>query len=103
MLVYQYKFDVFSYIQYSAVCARALRRCLKSSVSKEAMKREESFVRVSKWQDGKLSDQVYPASKLMFWNIYFFDQLDCVFIFRSGTNLIEFILLFINMNYIRIA
>ncbi len=66
MLVYEYKFDVFSYIQYSAVCARALRRCLKSSVSKEAMKREESFVRVSKWQDGKLSDQVYPASKLIF-------------------------------------
>jgi hypothetical protein len=56
----------FSYIQYSAVCARTLRRCLKSSAAKEAMKREESYVRVSKWQGGKLSEQVYPASELIF-------------------------------------
>ena len=54
---------LFSYIQYSAVCARTLRRCLKSSVAKEALKREESYVRVNKWQGGKLTDQVYPASK----------------------------------------
>ncbi len=47
------------------MCARTLRRCLKSSVAKEAMKREESYVRVSKWQGGKLSEQVYPASKLI--------------------------------------
>jgi hypothetical protein len=35
---------------------------LKASAAKEAMKREESFVRVSKWQDGKISELVYPAS-----------------------------------------
>jgi hypothetical protein len=52
-----------SYIQYSAVCARTLRRCLKTSVAKEAMKREESYIRVSKWQGGKLTEQVYPTSK----------------------------------------
>lgn len=52
----------FSYIQYSAVCARTLRRCLKSTAAKEAMKREESYVRVNKWQGGKISDQVHPAS-----------------------------------------
>lgn len=52
-----------SYIQYSAVCARTLRRCLKSSAAKEALKREESFVRVNKWQGGKLTDLLYPASK----------------------------------------
>lgn len=57
---------VFSYIQYSAVCARTLRRCLKSNVAKEAMKREESFVRVSKWQSGKLSELVYPPSNFIF-------------------------------------
>ena len=54
---------LFSYIQFSAVCARTLRRCLKSSVAKDALKREESYVRVNKWQGGKLTDQVYPASK----------------------------------------
>ncbi|UJR31567.1 hypothetical protein I4U23_019054 [Adineta vaga] len=50
-----------NYIQYSAVCARTLRRCLKSSVAKEAMKREESYVRVNKWQSGKLTDLLHPA------------------------------------------
>jgi hypothetical protein len=29
------------------------------------MKREETFVRVNKWQGGKLSELVYPASKLI--------------------------------------
>jgi hypothetical protein len=56
----------FSYIQYSAVCARTLRRCLKSSAAKDAMKREESFVRVSKWQSGKVSELVHPPSELIF-------------------------------------
>ena len=55
----------FSYIQYSAVCARTLRRCLKTSAAKEAMKREESFVRINKWQVGKISEQVYPPSSLI--------------------------------------
>jgi hypothetical protein len=55
----------FSYIQYSAVCARTLRRCLKTSAAKEAMKREESFVRINKWQAGKLSEQVFPPSALI--------------------------------------
>ncbi|UJR15121.1 hypothetical protein I4U23_002086 [Adineta vaga] len=50
-----------NYIQYSAVCARTLRRCLKSSAAKEAMKREESYVRVNKWQGGKLTDLLHPA------------------------------------------
>ncbi len=48
------------------MCARTLRRCLKSSVAKDALKREESFVRVSKWQSGKVSEQVYPTSKFIF-------------------------------------
>jgi hypothetical protein len=47
------------------VCARTLRRCLKTSAAKEAMKREESFVRVNKWQGGKISELVYPPSKLL--------------------------------------
>jgi hypothetical protein len=98
MLVYEYKFDVFSYIQYSAVCARALRRCLKSSVSKEAMKREESFVRVSKWQAGKISDQVYPASEFIDGIFRFLIKWIC-FIFRSGTNSVELILLMMNRNF----
>ena len=62
---YSYLYDclLFSYIQFSALCARSLRRCLKSSTAKEATKREESYIRISKWQNGKISDQVHPASK----------------------------------------
>ena len=55
-----------SYIQYSAVCARTLRRCLKTSMAKDAMKREESYIRVNKWQGGKVSDLVHPASEFTF-------------------------------------
>ena len=54
-----------SYIQYSAVCARTLRRCLKTSFVKDAMKREESFIRVNKWQGGKISALVHPPSESM--------------------------------------
>jgi hypothetical protein len=51
------------------------------------MKREESFVRVNKWQGGKVSEQVYPPSKLIsFLKLY----MDLIFDFyRSGTNIIE--------------
>jgi hypothetical protein len=66
MIFYEYTFDIFSYIQFSAVCARTLRRCLKTSMAKDAMKREESFIRVSKWQGGKLSEQVFPTSEFIF-------------------------------------
>ncbi|CAF4051533.1 unnamed protein product [Rotaria magnacalcarata] len=52
-----------NYIQFSAACARTVRRCLKSSMAKDAMKREESYVRVNKWQGGKISDQVHAPSK----------------------------------------
>jgi hypothetical protein len=49
---------------------------LKTSVAKEAMKREESYVRVSKWQGGKLTEQVYPTSKSIqdnyLTNLFFF-------------------------------
>ncbi len=88
----------FSYIQYSALCARTLRRCLKSSSVKEAMKREESFVRVSKWQAGKISDQVYPASEFIDGIFRFLIKWIC-FIFRSGTNSVELILLMMNRNF----
>jgi len=66
IVFFEYTFDIFSYIQYSAVCARTLRRCLKSSLAKDALKREESFVRVNKWQSGKVSEQVYPTSEFIF-------------------------------------
>jgi hypothetical protein len=51
------------------------------------MKREESYVRVSKWQGGKLSEQVYPASKLILFLIIFIYLF--FFSYRNGTNIVE--------------
>lgn len=82
----------FSYIQYSAVCARTLRRCLKPNAAKEAMKREESYVRVSKWQGGKLSEVVYQPSKIIKYIYSYSPSMSCLlllFSYRNGTNVIE--------------
>ncbi len=53
------------------------------------MKREESYVRVSKWQGGKLSDLVHPASELILSIRDFADTRNLFF--RNGTDLVEFI------------
>ncbi|XP_077993841.1 ATP synthase F(1) complex subunit epsilon, mitochondrial-like [Glandiceps talaboti] len=42
-----------SYIQYSAICARLLRRALKPEFREQALKKEESFSKLNKWVDGK--------------------------------------------------
>jgi F-type H+-transporting ATPase subunit epsilon len=42
-----------NYINYSSVCARIVRRCLKPEFRAEAMKRDEGFIRPVQWKDGK--------------------------------------------------
>ncbi|XP_077861735.1 ATP synthase F(1) complex subunit epsilon, mitochondrial-like [Saccoglossus kowalevskii] len=42
-----------SYIQYSSLCARLLRRALKPDAQAKAMKKEETFSKVNVWKDGK--------------------------------------------------
>ena len=47
-----------SYIQYSSICARFLRRALKPQVqAKEIAKSEETTIRAFKWKDGKPGDK----------------------------------------------
>lgn len=43
----------FSYIQYSNVCAKVVRRCLKAQFKPDAEKRGESMIRGVKWENGK--------------------------------------------------
>lgn len=43
----------FSYIQYSNIAARMLRRALKPEKRADALKREESHVKVTQWKDGR--------------------------------------------------
>ena len=42
-----------SYLQYSSICARLLRRSLKPELREAALKREESGLKVTRWEQGK--------------------------------------------------
>lgn len=42
-----------SYIQYSSLCARLLRRALKPEVQQQALKSEESAMKAVRWDKGK--------------------------------------------------
>ncbi|XP_008468847.1 protein stunted-like isoform X3 [Diaphorina citri] len=46
-----------NYIQYSNIAARTLRRALKTEFRADAEKREESFIRITPWKDGKPINQ----------------------------------------------
>ena len=47
-------FIAFSYIHFSNAAARVLRRCLNENAKKEALKREEAYAKVNKWENGKM-------------------------------------------------
>jgi len=42
-----------TYIHYSRICARVLRRSLKPDLRAEALKRDEGTIRAVFWKDGK--------------------------------------------------
>lgn len=42
-----------SYLNFSTICARLVRRCLKPDFRVEALKREESIMKTVKWEGGK--------------------------------------------------
>lgn len=42
-----------NYIQYSRICAQAVRRALKPELKAEAMKRDTSIIKVTPWKEGK--------------------------------------------------
>ncbi|XP_075230207.1 ATP synthase subunit epsilon stunted isoform X1 [Lycorma delicatula] len=49
-----------TYIEYSNIAARILRRALKSEFKAEAAKREETNVRFTPWKDGKPAKLIPP-------------------------------------------
>jgi F-type H+-transporting ATPase subunit epsilon len=51
--------NVFSYINYSTIAAKLLRRALKPEFRTEAARREDTNIRFTPWKDGK------PQSKLI--------------------------------------
>ncbi|XP_076272935.1 protein stunted-like isoform X2 [Rhynchophorus ferrugineus] len=42
-----------NYINYSSIAARLLRQALKADVRAEALKRTDSHIKITKWEDGK--------------------------------------------------
>lgn len=42
-----------SYINYSSIAARVVRKALKPELRQDAVKRSESAVKITPWKDGK--------------------------------------------------
>jgi len=53
-LNYKDGYPLSSYLQYSSICARLLRRVLKPELRDTAMRAEDTTVRVAHWKDGKM-------------------------------------------------
>ena len=53
-----------SYIQYSALCARLVRRALKPDFKAEALKVEETGVRITQWEGGKAVPSEYMLCEI---------------------------------------
>jgi F-type H+-transporting ATPase subunit epsilon len=53
----------FSYINYSNIAAKLLRRALKPNLRAEAMKRDETSIRFTPWTNGKPARK-YPPSTI---------------------------------------
>lgn len=63
-------FCTFSYIQYSAIAARAVRQALKEPMKSEAAKREGSAIRIIKWKDGKaISKYFFMVFQVLICNV----------------------------------
>lgn len=52
-------FEYFSYIQFSNIAAKMVRRSLKKEYQVDATKRDDSSVKFTPWKDGK------PISKYL--------------------------------------
>lgn len=53
MSFWRYKETGINYLQYSNICARLLRRALKPELQEEALKVEDTTVKIARWADGK--------------------------------------------------
>lgn len=53
LAIFFYLFCYYSYIEYSNIAAKVLRKALKPEFRAEAAKREETHVRFTQWKDGK--------------------------------------------------
>ncbi|ELU11876.1 hypothetical protein CAPTEDRAFT_134970, partial [Capitella teleta] len=52
----------FSYVQFSRICARVVRKSLKPEVRTTALKRDEAHIRVVQWKDGQPIKRTSPLT-----------------------------------------
>lgn len=45
---------IFSYINFSQICAQVVRRCLKPDLRTQAVVRDETIIKTTKWENGKI-------------------------------------------------
>ncbi|RKP23216.1 mitochondrial ATP synthase epsilon chain-domain-containing protein [Syncephalis pseudoplumigaleata] len=55
-MAFSWKAANISYLQYSIVCARAVRNSLKPDLRAIAQRRDEQGLKFQKWQGGKAGD-----------------------------------------------
>ncbi|OWF47076.1 ATP synthase subunit epsilon, mitochondrial [Mizuhopecten yessoensis] len=54
-----------SYIQYSGICAQAVRNALKPEIQQQLSKKGESIMKVTKWEGGKpITHQAIPNTSI---------------------------------------
>lgn len=56
-------FGNFRYIQYSNACARAVRNSLKPELKVDAMKRGNSIIKATRWEEGKPVQGKYSSAQ----------------------------------------
>jgi F-type H+-transporting ATPase subunit epsilon len=54
-------YDTFSYVNYSNIAAKLLRRALKPEFRTEAVRREDSSIKFTPWKDGKAQSKFHPS------------------------------------------
>jgi F-type H+-transporting ATPase subunit epsilon len=54
-------YDSCSYINYSNIAAKLLRRALKPEFRTEAVRREDSSIKFTPWKDGKAQSEFHPS------------------------------------------
>ncbi|KAG4302049.1 hypothetical protein PCK1_001724 [Pneumocystis canis] len=45
--------SIFTYNQYASICANTVRKCLKKNRGTETKKKENLFLKISNWTNGK--------------------------------------------------
>lgn len=94
-------FGNFRYIQYSNACARAVRNSLKPELKVDAMKRGNSIIKATRWEEGKPVQGKYSSAQYIeyLYSIFYASTLFhfliiCFKMWRYKITIAKFLLLF---------